>query len=126
CPDTDLYVSVWEIAEDGSGIRLSTDAVRARYREGLRNARLIETREPLRYEFERFTFVSRQIKRGHRLRLVIAPLGRLAEGTFVQKNYNSGGVVASESVNEARAVTVSLFHDSARPSVLHVPIGRLD
>jgi len=123
CPDTDLYVSIHEIGLDGGSIRLSTDAIRARYREGLRTPKLIRTREPLLYDFERFTFISRQVKQGHRLRLIIAPIGRLIDTTFVQKNFNSGGVVAEESVQDARAVTVSLFHDCAHPSVLHVPLG---
>jgi putative CocE/NonD family hydrolase len=126
CPDTDFYVSVHEIALDGSSIRLSTDVMRARYREGLRTPRLIQTREPLRYDFERFTFVSRQVGRGHRLRLVIAPMGRIIESTFVQKNYNAGGYVAGESREEGRPVTVTLFHDAVRPSVLHVPLGQPD
>jgi hypothetical protein len=32
--------------------------------------------------------------------------------------------VAAESVKDARTVTVRLFHDARRPSVLYVPIGR--
>src|SRR6202158_2716214 len=124
CPDTDLYASVYEIGLDGSSIRLSTDAIRARYREGLRAPKLIRTSEPLRYDFERLTFVSREIKRGHRLRLAIAPMGRLVETTFAEKNYNAGGVVAEESAKDAKPVTVRLFHDEAHPSALSVPFGR--
>jgi putative CocE/NonD family hydrolase len=124
CPDTDLYVSVCEISLDGSSIRLSTDAIRARYREGRRTQKLIAAREPLRYDFDRFTFVSRQIERGHRLRLVVAPMGRLIETTFVEKNYNAGGIVAEESVKDGKPVIVRLFHDDAYQSVLYVPIGR--
>jgi hypothetical protein len=41
-----------------------------------------------------------------------------------EKNYNTGGVVAAESVREARTVTVKLFHDAEHPSVLYVPIGQ--
>ena len=123
-PDTDLYVSVHEITASGGSIRLSTDAIRARYRADLRTPKLVETREPQAYEFDRFTFVSRQIAKGHRLRLIIAPLGRLIDSTFVQKNYNGGGFVADETVEEAHAVTVRLFHDRTRPSALHVPLGR--
>jgi len=123
CPDTDFFVSVHEICTDGSSIRLTTDAMRARYRKGLRTPRLIETDAPLLYVFDRFTFVSREIKRGHRLRLVIAPLGRLVESTFTQKNYNGGGVVAEESREDGRAVTVHLLHDHNHPSHLEVPLG---
>jgi uncharacterized protein len=97
--------------------------MRARYREGLRTPKLITSAAPLLYDFQRFTFVSRTIRRGHRLRLVVAPLGRLIETTFSQKNYNGGGVVAEESVADARPVTVRLFHDSAHPSALYIPLG---
>jgi len=123
-PDTDFYVSVHEIDPEGRSIRLTTDALRARYREGLRVAKLIDTSEPLEYEFERFTFVSRRIRRGCRLRLVIAPIGRVIDATFTQKNYNSGGIVAEEGAEGARAVTVRLYHDPGHPSALRVPIGR--
>jgi predicted acyl esterase len=126
CPDTDLYASVHEIGLDGSAIRLSTDGLRARYREGLRSPTLIRTRASLRYDFERFTFVSRQIKRGHRLRLIIAPMGRLFDTTFAQKNYNGGGVVAEESLEYAMPVTVSLFHNDAQPTALYVPLGQAE
>jgi putative CocE/NonD family hydrolase len=126
CPDTDFYVSVHEICLDGSSIRLSTDAIRARYRGGLRASMLVHTDAPLLYTFDRFTFVSRQMKRGHRLRLVIAPTGRLLGMSFTQKNYNAGGVVAEESAKDGRAVTVKLFHDESHPSVLYVPLGRTE
>jgi putative CocE/NonD family hydrolase len=124
CPDTDLYVSVYEIARDGGAIRLSTDAMRARYREGLRTPRLVQTQAPLRYDFTRFTFVSRAVKRGHRLRLIVAPVGHLVETTFAQRNFNAGGVVADESVQESRPVTVTVLHDHDHPSALYVPIGQ--
>jgi predicted acyl esterase len=114
---------VHEIDPNGGSIRLSTDALRARYRESLRVAKPVMTGAPLHYEFERFTFVSRRIRSGHRLRLIIAPYGRLIESTFVQKNFNGGGVVAQETAAHGRRVTVRLFHDEQRPSALYVPVG---
>lgn len=126
CPDTDFYASVYEIASDGSSVRLSTDALRARYRSGLRTSTPIRTGLPLRYEFNHFTFVSRQVKRGSRLRLVIAPIGSLNETTFSERNFGRGGVVANETVADAMTVHVRLFHDKAHPSALYVPIGHVD
>ena len=64
--------------------------MRARYRESLREPKLVSTKAPLRYEFNRFTFVSQEVKKGSRLRLQIGPL----DSINLQKNYNSGGVVA--------------------------------
>jgi putative CocE/NonD family hydrolase len=124
-PDTDLYITVQEVCSDGNVIRLSTDAMRLRYRESLRSARLIETTEAQRCDFERFTFVARRVRRGHRLRLVIAPLGRVIEGTFVQKNYNGGGAVSEETRANGAAVTVRLLHGPDHPSVLQMPICNL-
>ncbi len=118
--DTDFRVSVHEIALDGSAIQLASDRMRARYRESLRESRLICTDEPLRYEFQRFTFVSRMIAKGHRLRLVIGPINSI----FWQKNYNSGRAVSDESMADARAVTVRLLHDHLHPSALYVPLGQ--
>ena len=121
-PDTDFRVSVYEINADGSPIQLTGDWMRARYRESLREAKLVQTTEPLRYDFERFLFVSRQIRKGNRLRLVIGPLNSI----YHQKNYNSGGVAAEESILDARTVTVRLFHDPQHPSALYVPYGQPD
>jgi len=96
--------------------------MRARYREGLRVEKLISTEKPLRYEFDRFFFVSRLIRKDCRLRLVFRPNHNLKW----QKNYNSGKPVVDETMADARTVTVRLYHDAAHPTTLSVPIGRPD
>lgn len=118
-PDTDFRASVYDVALDGSSVLLSADLIRARYRDSLREEKLIRNTDPLRYRFERFTFVSRRIEKGNRLRLIIGPINSI----YSQKNYNSGGVVSEESMKDARPVTVKLFHDELHPSALHVPFG---
>jgi hypothetical protein len=119
-PDTDFCVSIHDIDEQGGSMLLTTDVMRARYREDMRQQKPVRTTEPLRYDFERFTFVSRLIRKGHRLRLVIGPNNSI----YSQRNYNSGGVVADESMKNARPVTVRLLHDKSHPSALYVPLGR--
>ena len=121
-PDTDFGAALYEIGVDGSSILLSTDVMRARYRENIREPKLIGTKEPLRYDFERFTFVSRLIRKGSRLRLVLGPINSI----YSEKNYNSGGVVAEESMKDARPVTVRLYHDRLHPSALYVPFGQAE
>jgi len=124
-PDTDFSVTVYEIGADGSSTVLAADLIRARYRESLRESKLIRTKEPLLYQFDRFPFVSRRIKKGSRLRLVIGPVRSICcYVSYVEKNYNSGGVVAEESMKDARTVVVSLYHDHAHPSALYVPFGQ--
>lgn len=119
-PDTDFAVAVYEVRPDGSSIALTGDGQRARYRESLRTPKLVTTREPQRYQFNAFTFVSRMLRQGSRLRLVIGPVN----STYSQKNFNAGGDVSSESMQDARAVTVKLYHDRAHPSALFVPLGQ--
>ena len=121
-PDTDFRVGVWEILSDGSAVQLTSDWLRARYRESFREEKLVNADVPLLYSFERFMFVSRRVSRGSRLRLVIGPL----DSVYWQRNYNSGGVVNRESIDAARPVTVRLFHDESHPSALYVPFGQPD
>lgn len=121
-PDTDFAIGIYEIALDGSSTLLALDWERARYRDSLRQPALVRTRALLRYDFEHFNFVSRRIRPGSRLRLVIGPINSM----YAEKNYNSGNVVANESMADARPVTVLLYHDRAHPSVLYLPIGRAE
>jgi putative CocE/NonD family hydrolase len=124
CPDTDIFVTVFDVDTHGGSTRIAVDARRARYRNGVRNPMLIDTPDPRLYIFDSFTFASRLVRRGHRLRLVIAPMGRLMETIFAEKNYNGGGVVAKETALDGRPVIVRLFHDSKYPSALIVPTGQ--
>lgn len=119
-PDTDFVATVYEVQDDGGSILLASQMLRARYRESPRMQRPVTTPKPLRYDFDHFTFVSQQIRRGSRLRLVIAPVNSI----YFEKNYNTGGIVARESVRDARSVTVRLFHDRSHPSTLYVPLGK--
>lgn len=98
---------------------MTRDIQRARYREDFRHPVLVTTREPLSYQFNGFTFVSRRLAQGSRLRLVLAPVNSI----YAQKNHNSGKDVAHESVDDSRTITVKLFHDEAHQSILRVPIG---
>jgi uncharacterized protein len=119
-PDTDFRAAVYEVDLDGSAIQLTTDSLRARYRQSPRQPKLVDTHEALQYRFEGFTFVSRQVKKGRRLRLVFGPI----DSIYSEKNYNSGGVVSEESIKNAQPVTVKLFHDQQHPSALHIPFAR--
>jgi hypothetical protein len=118
--DTDFGVAIYEITSSGQSILLTNDIKRARYRNGLEHAELVRTRDPIHYDFDSFLFTSRLFSAGSRIRLIVGPRNSI----YVQKNYNSGGVVARESFKDARTVTVKLFHDKAHPSTLYVPIAQ--
>lgn len=118
-PDTDFQVDICEILRDGSSVWLTNDLLRARYRESLREEALVTAGEISRYEFDNFCFISRRIAAGSRLRLIL----RSPNSIHVQKNYNSGGVVAAESGKDARTAYVTVFHDRQRASFLELPVA---
>jgi putative CocE/NonD family hydrolase len=117
-PDTDFQVTLSEVLLDGSRIQLAQDMLRARYRLSLEEEALVPAGEILRYEFNGFTFFSRQIAKGSRLRLVLCSPNSI----YLQKNYNLGGVVANESKADARTVHVKVYHSREYPSFLEIPI----
>lgn len=119
-PDASFRVAVYEITAAGDSILLSTDLKRARNRAGTRQEQPVATRDPLQYVFDGFTFVSRRVEKGSRLRLVIGPVNAPA----VQRNYNSGKPASEETAADARPVTVRVHHGARWPTILRVPIGQ--
>jgi putative CocE/NonD family hydrolase len=119
-PDTDFQVSLSEILPDGTSISFTDCLMRARYRESMREEKLVIPGEINQYIFDRFMFFSRRIKKGSRLRLVI----KCPNSINLQKNYNSGGVVHEESGKDARSAHITLHHDEKYPSYLELPIVR--
>ena len=119
-PDTDFNIDVYAIDAAGKSTWLTGDRLRARYRTGKFTPTLVSAKTPLPYDFTGFTFASRLMPAGGRLRLVIGPVNSLG----VEKNYNSGGKVEDETAADARTVSVTLAHDRAHPSALFVPIGQ--
>lgn len=116
-PDTDFLVFVSAILPDGRSIFLSKDQLRARYRESLRKEKLIKPGTINRYEFTGFTFISRQLPKGTRLRLVL----RAPSTIYLERNYNSGGRVECETAKDARTAEVTVYHDEEHQSWLEVP-----
>jgi predicted acyl esterase len=117
-PDTDFIVAVYEILPDGTSVQLTSDLKRARYRESVRQEKLVEPGRIERYVFGNFTFFSRRISKRSRLRLVLTSPNTIQ----LQKNYNSGGVVTEESGKDARTAHVTVYHDADHPSVLKIPV----
>jgi hypothetical protein len=116
-PDTDFAAELDEIKADGSSVQLTSDILRARYRESLSEAKLVMPGEINRYNFSGFTFFSRRIAKGSRLRLLLV----CPNSIQLEKNYNSGGAVAHESGKDAHTAHITLYHDDAHQSFLEIP-----
>lgn len=117
-PDTDFGAELDEILPDGSSVQLTSDILRARYRDSLTEEKLVKPGEINRYEFSGFTFFSRRVAKGSRLRLIFSSLNSIQ----LEKNYNSGGTVAEESGKDARTAHITLYHDAQHQSWLELPI----
>jgi hypothetical protein len=119
-PDTDFQVSLSEILPDGRSVFLSQALLRARFRESNRAEKPVTPGEVVQYDFDGFTYFSRRIGKGSRLRMVLSCLNSI----HLQKNYNSGGSVSNETAKDARTAHITVYHDTDRPSALELPVVR--
>ncbi len=119
-PDSDFEVDLSEVLPNGEFIRLTQDLLRARYRESLRDEKLVVPGEINQYIFDGFMFFSRRVTKGSRLRLVIT----CPNSIYVQKNYNSGGDVSNETDKDAQTAHITLYHDASHQSYLEIPIAK--
>ena len=117
-PDTDLKADLYEIQPDGTSIALWSDLRRLRYRDSLRQERLVKLGEIVKCEFAPGLFVARRLMKGSRLRLVVSSPNSI----LWQKNYNSGGVVANETAKDARVAHVQVYHDVQHASAIQIPL----
>ncbi len=115
--DTDFEADLFEIRSDGSSVFLASDLRRARYRESLRKEKLVTPGEVNQYTFD-FPFFARHLEKGSRLRLVLSCENSMG----VEKNYNSGGLVAAETAKDAHTAHVTVHHDTAHESYLELPV----
>jgi len=119
-PDTDMGVSLYEIKDDGRSVSLGNAYVRARYRNSLSIPEPVKPGEVNLYEFNNFFFFARMLEEGSRIRLILHSLNT----PDLQKNYNSGGIVAEESGKDARKAVIKLYHDAGHPTALYLPVKK--
>lgn len=117
-PDVDLECDLYEIQPDGTSILLWTDLRRMRYRDSLREPKLVSPGEIVKCDFKPGLFVARQLMKDSRLRLVVTAVNSISW----QKNYCSGGVVAEETGKEARTCHVQVYHDADHASAIQLPL----
>ena len=117
-PDVDLECDLYEIQPDGTSIALWSDLRRLRYRESLREPKLLKAGEIVRCNFNPGLFVARRLMKGSRLRLVVTAVNSISW----QKNYCSGGAVAEETAKDAHTCNVQVYHDATHTSAIQLPL----
>lgn len=80
--------------------------------------KLLNPGEVTRIDFHGFNWFSRRIAQGSRLRVFISSPNSI----YLEKNYNSGGIVANEAGADARVAHIAVYHDAQHASILELPI----
>jgi putative CocE/NonD family hydrolase len=113
--DTDFTAKLVDVAPDGRALNLCDGIVRARYRNSLSRAELVEPGRVYEYHIQlgstSFVFAP-----GHRIRLDVSS----SNFPRFDRNLNTGGDFATESVG--RPVIQRVFHGAARGSCVILPV----
>jgi uncharacterized protein len=115
--DTDWTAKLCDVDEAGHAVNLCDGVIRARYRDSLEEPTPIEPNRVYEYRF-RVGSTANVFKRGHRMRLEIAS----SNFPMFDVNPNNGQRTGEATLLQGKVATQAVFHDSARPSRLLVPV----
>jgi uncharacterized protein len=99
-------------------MRIGEDIRRARFRNGPFKQELLKPTQIVEIPFD-FNWTALRIPAGARLRLTVAPLN----SPSYQKNFNTGGRLGYEKIEDARIANIKIYHDAAHASRLTLPIA---
>jgi putative CocE/NonD family hydrolase len=113
--DTDFTAKLVDVYPDGTAIGICSGIIRAQYRHGTAEPELIKPGKPYRYEIslEPTAYVFRV---GHRIRLDISS----SNFPEYDRNHNTGLNYYRDA--QLQTAQQTIFHDSARPSKLILPV----
>lgn len=121
-PDADFRLRLYEIQPDGTSIYLTETRARARYRQSYREAVLIDTDAPQLFEFDVFSFASRRLVKGSKLRFVFdAP-----NSIYIQRNYNSSKPVAQQTPDDSLVSEITMVLGGPDGAALTLPLRTLE
>lgn len=116
-PDTDWVVRLCDVLPDGRSLNLTDGIVRARYREGARDAApsLVEPGHPYHYVIDLWS-TSNVFQAGHRIRV------QVTSSCFPRwdRNPNTGHAIGETA--ELRVAHQQVLHDQDHPSHVVLPV----
>lgn len=113
-PDTDFFVKLIDVAPDGTNRDIASGMVRARYRDGLDQPRLLEPGEVVEYRI-RMRPTANEFQPGHRIRLDIT------SSDFPNYDRNHNTAADQNADNRLATAEQTIHHGGARPSRLVLP-----
>jgi uncharacterized protein len=113
--DTDWMVKLVDVHPGGAAINIAEGILRARFRKGLDRMELLSPNQPYEFEID-MAGTANVFLPGHRIRVDIT------SSNFPQfdRNPNTGEDLGSS--NAVRTARQTVFHDSARPSHIVLPV----
>jgi putative CocE/NonD family hydrolase len=116
-PDTDFTGKLVDVYPDGRAIILTEGILRVRYRNSFTEPELLEPGTV--YELWLNLWATANVfLPGHRIRLEVSS----CNFPRFDRNSNTGGEIASETVDQYQPAINGIFHDTAHPSRLVLPI----
>jgi uncharacterized protein len=114
-PDTDWTAKLIDVHPDGYAQRLIENVLRARYRESFEKPSLLQPGKTYEYEINLWA-TSNLFKKGHRIRVEISS----SNFPRYSRNLNTGK--SNETTTEMQVAKQTIYHDSAHPSSILLPI----
>jgi putative CocE/NonD family hydrolase len=114
-PDTDWAARLAIVFEDGLAMNLTYGIMRAQYREGYENPKLLEPGETYEYDVK-LNPVGVLLKPGQKLRLYVAS----SDFPNFDRNHNTGTPYWEDE--ELRVAHQTVFHSADKPSHLILPV----
>jgi len=116
-PDTDFTGKLLDVHPDGQAIILTEGILRARYRNSFAEPELLELDQI--YELRLNLWATANVfLPGHRIRLEVSS----SNFPRFDRNSNTGGIIALETVDKYQPAVNRIFHDAAHPSHLVLPL----
>jgi uncharacterized protein len=116
-PDTDFTATLVDVYPDGRAVGLTDGILRMRYRDGTHRAVPVQPDRTYVIEID-LVATSNLFLAGHRLRVEISS----SNFPRFDRNPNHGGVIALASAGDLRTARQRIFHDTARPSFVTLPV----
>ena len=115
--DCDFTVKLVDVFPDGRSINLTDGIIRARYRENLEQASLIEPDRIYRYEIH-VGATSNRFFAGHRIRIHVSS----CSFPLYDRNPNSGGLISTSDGSDFQVATQTILHEPNYPSYISLPL----
>lgn len=118
-PDTDFTGKLLDVHPDGRPLYLTDGILRARYRNSLAEPELLEPGQVYEITLD-LSVTSNVFLPGHRIRLEVSS----SNFPRFDRNTNTGGVIAEESLEQAVIATNQVLHGPEHASRLVLPVIR--